>query len=310
MKNLLFFAFILLLSNSLSAQSDEIREAWDKAKDLCNENHYVEAKPYLQLVYTEMPRALCCYWLGLAYDIEEKRDSAIFYYEQCIENSKKPQLAALDNIIRCHLRKLDFDKAYSTAWGAVTKYPGSKLFLEEYKAVCKWAYFIKHMDFDADYLSNTKLHKEYEIKTITEQHLILTNIRNQDGQHLHVGNRQYKGNFEIWQCRYNNSKEQIEVKFHLEDHDLDRQLDKQHEKAKNVYNNKEEKIHIRLGALLTLTPLSDKQMLDLMGSDKEEVRLCTCSEVLSTTSKKVKKACKNDDSENIKAMCEKLEAFE
>ena len=54
------------------------------------------------------------------------------------------------------------------------------------------------MDFHKDYLTNTHLHKEYQTKTITEQELILKNVRNNKGEHFIVGNRQYKGHFEIW----------------------------------------------------------------------------------------------------------------
>ncbi len=307
---LFLLVFSILLSGQITAQSEETRTNWTAAKDLCNEDKYQKAKPYLLKVYAEMPRPLCCYWLAMAYDIEEKRDSAIFYYGKCIKNSRKPQLAALDNLIRVHLRQLDFETAYIIAWDALTKNPGNEVFIEEFKEVCLWAYFIKHLGFHKHYLTSTKLHKEYQVKTITEQSLIIKNIRNEGGQHLHVGNRQHKGHHEIWKCRFNHSKKDIEVKFHLHDHNLDKQIEIQHEKAKKVYNNKEEAIHIRLGALMALTPFTDKQVLDLLASDKEEVRLCTCSELNSATSKKVKKACMNDASEHIKAMCEKLDIYQ
>lgn len=310
MKKLLLFCFLIFLSNSLAAQSDEIKAAWTKAKALCNDNQYVKAMPYLQLVYTEMPRPLCCYWLGFAYDIKDQRDSAIFYYNKSIKNSQKPQLAAWDQMIRCHLRDLDFETAYAVAWDAMQKYPGNQTFLEEFKDVCLWAYFIKHLGFHKQYLSSKKLNKEYQIKTVTEQYLIIRNIRNENGQPLHVGNRQYKGQHEIWKCRFNNSKEELEIKFHLHDHNLDRELEKQHKKAKEIYNNKENPIHIRIGALMSLTPFEDKVLLDLLASEDEAVRFCACSEVKAKTSKKVKKACQNDKSEMIKAMCEQLEAFE
>ena len=67
---------------------------------------------------------------------------------------------------------------------------------------------------------------------------------------------------------------------------------------------------MRLGALMALTPFTDKELLDLLASDKEEIRLCACSEVFISSSKKVKKTCLNDVSENIKAMCEKLDVFQ
>lgn len=306
----LCFIWIAALSQSAYAQSDATREAWDKAKDLCNANEYLKAKPFLETVYKEMPRPLCCYWLGLANDIEGDFDAAISYYETAIKNSRKPQLAAWDNMIRAHLRKLDFETAYAKAWEAMQKYPGNKTFIEEFKEVCRWSYFIQHLEFDKAYLSSTELRKEYNIKTITEQYLIVKNIRNQNGQHLHVGNRQYKAQYEVWKCRYNGTKKDIEIKFHLADHDLDRQLEKQHEKAKSVYNDKSQSTAIRVGALLALTPLSDKQMLDLLASDIEAVRFCTCTEANANTSKKVKKACLKDASELIKNTCEQLPAYQ
>lgn len=312
MKKQLLLPLFLLCIQSLFAQSDAARAAWDKAKDLCNNSEYVQAKPYLLEVYKEMPRPLCCHWLGMAYDIEANRDSAIFYYQKSIENSPadKPQLAALDYMIRAYLRKMDFEKAYSLAWDAMQKYPGNETFIEEFKEVCKWSYFIKHLGFHKDYLTNTHLHKEYKIKTITEQELIIKNVRDNKGEHLNVGNRQYKGHFEIWKCRFNGSKEDVEITFHLHDKDLDKQIEHQHEKAKHVYNDVAEPIHIRLGALMALTPLDDKQLQDLLASDNEAVRLCACSEVLSSTGAKVKKTCQNDASEMIKKMCAVLPVFQ
>jgi tetratricopeptide (TPR) repeat protein len=291
-------------------QGQATRAAWTEAKNLCNEQEYSKAKPFLLAVHKEMPRSLCGYWLGLAYDINDQRDSAIFYYKSSIKNSgKNPPLAAWNNLIRVQLRQLDFEAAYATAWESLQKYPGNKTFIEQFKEVCKWSYFINHLQFEKSYLSSTKLHKEYTVKTISEQELIVTNIRNPQGESLHVGNRQYKGTYEIWKCNYHGSKTPVDIKFNLEDHDIDRQLEEQKAAAKAAYNNKENSIDIRLGALLTFLPITDKQMLDLLASDQEAIRFCTCTEVKSSTSKKVKKSCLSDDSELIKATCEQLSAF-
>lgn len=293
----------------LQAQSNEIRAAWNQAKELCNNQEYKKAKPYLLKVYDEMPRPLCCYWLGLSYDLEQQRDSAIFYYQDCIKNSSKPQLAAWDNLIRAHLRQLDLKKAYDVAWEAIQKYPGNQVLIEEFKEVCLWSYFIQHLQFDSKYLSNTTLQEAYTVKTITEQQLIIKNIRNVKGQFLHVSNRQYKGSTEIWSCSYNNSKESINIKFNLHDHDINRQLEQQHEEAKKVYNDKKQPIAIRLGAIIALLPLSDKQILDLLAAPETEVRFCACTEVHTNNSKKVKSTCLKDKSPIVKSTCENLNVF-
>lgn len=310
MKVVLTVSLFILSMSLLNAQSDAVRAAWTQAKNLCNEQEYIKAKPFLLSVYNEMPRPLCGYWLALAYDIENERDSAIFYYKSSIQNStRKPQLAAWDNLIRVQLRQLDFEAAYATAWEALQKYPGNKVFIEEFKEVCKWSYFINHLKFEKNYLSSTELLEEYPVKTITEQELIIKNIRNNQGQFLHVSNRQYKGMYELWKCSYNGSKKVVEVKFNLADHDIDRQLEQQAATAKAAYNNKENAIDIRIGALLTLLPISDKQMLDLLASDEEAIRFCTCTEVKSISSKKVKKSCLSDTSELIQSTCEQLDVF-
>lgn len=310
MRMVLFIGLFLLGTPLLRAQSDAVRAAWTQAKNLCNEQEYLQAKPFLLTVYEEMPRPLCGYWLALAYDIENQRDSAIFYYKSSIQNSpQKPQLAAWDNLIRVQLRQLDFEAAYATAWEALQKYPGNKVFIEEFKEVCKWSYFINHLQFEKAYLSSTELHKEYTVKTITEQELIVKNIRNNQGQFLHVGNRQYKGTYELWKCSYNGSKSFVEIKFNLEDHDIDRQLELQATTAKAAFNNKENSIDVRIGALLSLLPITDKQILDLLASDEEAIRFCTCTEVKSSSSKKVKKSCLSDASKLIQSTCEQLDAF-
>jgi tetratricopeptide (TPR) repeat protein len=309
MKALLFLSLLFGCTVFLPAQSDAVRAAWTTAKNLCNENQYTEAKSTLLAVYQEMPRPLCCFWLGTVYSIESKRDSAIFYFEKAIKNSRKPQLAALDHLIRENLRKLDFEKAYQLAWQALVDNPGNEVFLEEFKEVCLWSYFIKHMGFNKHYLTQTKLQKEYQSKTITEQALIIKNIRNKEGQYLHVGNRQYKGHHEIWKCRFNNSKEDIDIKFHLHNHKLDHQIELQHQLATKTYNNKEETLMVRLGALMALKPFDDKQALDLLAAPEEEVRSCLCSELTTANGKKVKKACLGDASEVVKAMCNNLALF-
>jgi hypothetical protein len=248
--------------------------------------------------------------LGLAYDLNDQRDSAVFYYKSSIKNSgKNPPLAAIDNLIRVQLRQLDFQAAYATAWDALQKYPGNKVFIEEFKEVCKWSYFINHLQFEKSYLSSTQLHKEYPVKSISEQELIVKNIRNNQDQNLHVGNRQYKGTYELWKCNYQGSKTFLEIKFTLEDHDIDRQLERQNATAKVAFNDKKNSMDIRLGALLTYLPITDKQMLDLLASDQEAIRFCTCTEVKSSTSKKVKKSCLSDSSELIKSTCEQLDVF-
>jgi tetratricopeptide (TPR) repeat protein len=310
MKIVLITWLLLWSTPLLMAQSDAVRAAWTQAKDLCNEQEYIKAKPFLLAVYEEMPRPLCCYWLALAYDIETERDSAIFYYKASIQNSNnKPQLAAWDNLIRAQLRQLDFKTAYATAWKALQKYPGNKALIEEFGEVCKWSYFINHLKFEKSYLSSTELQQEYSVKTITEQELIVKNIRNKEGQFLHVSNRQYKGIYELWKCHYNGSKTLVEIKFNLADHDIDRKLEQQAATAKSAYNNTENPMELRIGALLTLLPLSDNQMLDLLASDQEAIRFCTCTAVKSTTSKKVKKSCLSDSSELIKSTCSQLDAF-
>lgn len=310
MKTGFIFLLFIFSTSFLIGQGQATRAAWTEAKNLCNEQEYEKAKPFLLMVHKEMPRSLCGYWLGLAYDLNDQRDSAIFYYKSSIKNSgKNPPLAAWDNLIRVQLRQLDFDGAYASAWEAVQKYPGNKAFIEEFKEVCKWSYFINHLQFEKSYLNSTKLLKEYPVKTISEQELIVKNIRNPKGEALHVGNRQYKGTFEIWKCNYLGSKTPVDIKFNLANHDLDKELEKQAATAKAAYNNTKNSIDIRLGALLTLLPITDKQMLDLLASDQEAIRYCTCTEVKSSSSRKVKKSCLSDSSEFIKATCEQLSAF-
>jgi tetratricopeptide (TPR) repeat protein len=309
MKHLLIVGLLFQVNVFVHAQSEAVRSAWTSAKTQCNENHYKEAKTSLLAVYKEMPRPLCCYWLAMAYDIESNLDSAIYYYDQCIKNSQKPQLAALDHLIRAYLRLLKFDKAYELAWQAMLDYPGNKVFIEAFKEVCLWAYFLKHHKLDKNYLTNTVLLKEYNTKTITEQSLIIKNIRDNKGQYLHVGNRQHKGHYEIWKCRFNNSKTALDIKFHLASHDLDHHIELQHKQAQKIFNDTNELLYIRLGALMASTPFSDKQALNLLAAPEEAIRLCLCFEISSANTKKIKKACLSDVSENIKAMCNNLDIF-
>ncbi len=302
MNHKLLFLFLLLTSyTTLSlAQSNATRDAWRAAQTHANNQDYSAAKPYLLEVYKEMPRPLCCYFLGLAYDLEGVTDSAEYFYQKCMDNSRQPQMRAWDNLCRMHLRQLDFDKAYAMAKEGLTKYPGNEVVLDEFKEICKWSYCIKHEAMPTEYLSNYRLQESYKVGTITEQYLIIKNIRSQEDEFLHVGNRLYKGTFEEWNCRYNNSKQNHVVKFELKDQDLDREIQRSTAKAKTVYNDKAEELRVRIGAMLSLTPLTDKMMKDILLAEEEEIRLCACTETNGTTSENIKKKCQKDSSEMVK----------
>lgn len=313
MKNILKIIGILLCISWVQisyGQDATIKAAWNEGKQLANNRDYAAAKPYLLTVYKEMPRPLCCYFLGLAYDLEGVTDSAVFYYQKCMDNSRKPQLRAWDNLVRLYLRQLQFDKAYDMAWDGVQKYVGNKTVLDEFKEVCKWSYAVKHLGLNKDYLQDCSLKKSYKVATIVEQYLIVKNIRDKHDQYLHIGNRKYKGWTENWACSFNGTKENETIIFELKDKDLDKQIALLHENARAVYNDKTEDLRVRLGALLSLTPLNDKMILDLLAADKEEIRLCACTEIGVLNSKKVKKLCLKDKSETVKNTCEKLEVFE
>ncbi|MCP4442317.1 MAG: hypothetical protein GY810_25700 [Aureispira sp.] len=307
LKNILFLFFCFSISQVYA--QDPIKEAWYKAKELCNEGEYNAAKPYLLKVYKEMPRPLCCYFLGVTYDVNNDVDSALYYYQIGIKNSRKPQLSSLDNIIRLYLRQGNLEKAYELALDAIKKYPNNAVMIDEFKQVCQWSYFIKHRDLSIDYLKMPKGLESYKVNTVTEQYLIIKNLRNEKNQPFNVGNRGYKGTFELWKGKFNQSKEEVTLKFELVDHNLDRGLEAQTKHAKTTYNDDKEDIPVRIGALLAIMPLDDKQMLSVLDSKEFEIRYCACSEVQAKHSNKVKKKCKADADENIRILTESLSAF-
>lgn len=307
LKSIFIFCFSFLIFQ-LYAQ-DPIKEAWYKAKELCNEGEYNAAKPYLLQVYKEMPRPLCCYFLGVTYDVNNEVDSALYYYEKSIKNSRKPQLASVDNIIRLYLRQGNLEKAYKLALDAIKTYPTNEVLIDEFKQVCQWSYFTKHQKISIEQLKNPTVQESYKVNTITEQYLIIKNLRNEKNQQFHVGNRSYKGAFEIWKGKFPSSEESISIKFELTDSNLDRALEAQAQEAKIVYNDDSESIAVRIGALLAILPLDDKQMLSVLDAKDFEIRFCTCSEVQAKHSSKVKKKCKDDKDENIKILVESLSVF-
>lgn len=290
---------LLLTTTILQAQSDAIKMAWSKAKTHANNRDYAAAKPYLLTVYEEMPRPLCCYFLGVAYDLEGEIDSAAYYYQKCMKNSRKPQIRAWENLTRMYLRQLRFDDAYKMAREGLDQYPGNAVVLDEFKQICLWAYWLEYGELDKQYLTDYTLKENYDVGTVVEQELIIKNIRNQEDQFLHVGNRLYKGTFEEWNCRFNNSKKNIVIKFDLTDQNLARQLKKVEEKARAVYNDKEVETMLRIGAFLSLTPLSDKDMKNLLLAEQEEIRLCACTEMNANTSNAIQKKCQKDSSELV-----------
>jgi len=258
---------------------EKAKEQWDQAKVLIEKQEYLAAKPFLEFVFTEMKRPLAAYYLGLAHDLEGDFESAVYYYDQCLEHSRKPMLKALLKKTRATLRQNKIKEAYSAAEAAIEKYPENKALLAEFKVVCQWAYTLDQKIVSSSYLSNPKLQTAYKVQTVTDQILILNNIRSDQDQTLLVRQRQYKGDFEIWNCHWYNKRKPLEVRFDLVDRDLERALEAATKKSWEVYKDETQSLAIRIGALLNLVPIKDKEMQAIIIDDAWEIRLCACTEL-------------------------------
>jgi hypothetical protein len=299
---------ILGLNLSLFGQDLEAaKAAWDEAKEMIEKHEYQKAKPKLLFVYAEMERPLTAFYLGLAYEMEEKLDSAIYYYNACIENSRKPMLKAHVKRIRVTMRNGDMQGAYKLAYDAIEQWPDNETLRMHFKDLCLWAFALDQKALNPEYLKSTALKEAYEVQTITHQELIISNIRNEKDETLLVSQRIYKGDFEIWKCHWRSSRELFEVRFNLKDRNLDRALEAQSAAAKAAYESSSNPA-IRTGALLAMLPIKDKDLLEIFENEKEwSTRLCLCSEVKSSQSNKLKKACLKDENEKMQAATATME---
>lgn len=302
------YLFLLLIglasfnSTVFGQDVEAAKAAWDQAKELIEAHEYQNAKPKLLFVYSEMQRPLTAYYLGLSYEMEGNLDSAIYYYTACIKNSRKPMLKAHVKRIRATMRNGDMDQAYQLAQDAIKKWPDNETLRMHFKNLCLWSFVLHKQTLDDAYLKSTVLQDAYEVSTITDQELIISNIRNEKDETLLVGQRIYKGDFEIWKCHWRSSSDQFEVRFNLKDRNLDRALETQTASAKALFDQKSLNPAVQIGALLAMMPMKDKELLEILENEEDWVaRICLCSEVKSSQSKKLKKTCLKDENEQVQA---------
>jgi ATP:corrinoid adenosyltransferase len=308
MRYLLLCSLAITFSVQLSAQDVEAAQKnWDAAKELIEDKKYMEAKPLLIAVFDEMKRPLTAYYLGLVYDLENKLDSAAYFYDYCVDKSRNPQLQAVMKLIRVKMRQLDIQGAYDYGLNAIKQNPDSKAIRHEFKMLCQWAYMLDRKEIDSSYLSSADLQENYTITTITQQEMILDNIRNQQDEGLFVKQRKYMGDWEIITCHWRSSKETMEIRFNRKERDLDKAIEEQHKAAKAALADSEKSLQVRIGAMLALSPIDDKTLENILEDKEWAMRLCACSEVKKTNSKRVKSICLKDSHEVVHAAIATME---
>lgn len=308
MRYLLLYGLAITFSIQLAAQEvDAAQKNWDAAKELIENKKYTEAKPLLIAVFDEMKRPLTAYYLGLVYDLENKLDSAAYFYDYCIDKSRRPQLQAVVKLIRVKMRQLDMQGAYDYALNAMKQNPDSKAIRHEFKMLCQWAYMLDKEEIDAGYLSTAELQENYNITTVTQQEMILDNIRNQQDEGLFVKQRKYMGDWEIITCHWRSSRETFEIRFNRKERDLDKAIAEQSKAAIATLEDSEKPLAVRIGAMLALAPIDDKTLEKVLEDKEWAMRLCACSEVKKTNSKRVKSICLKDSHEVVHAAIATME---
>lgn len=307
----LLLCFLLLMTfNSMQAQS--ANEYWRNGVAAFDAKEYSKAIHFFK-AYDELSpqKTTAQYYLGQCYDLSQKADSAIYFYEKTMEYNKS--IHANDNAIiklsRAYLRKKDFVNAYRVSADAVVAFPENLGFALELQDACLWPYLIKNRNLNSSYLTDPIKHISYVVNTVDEQHIIVRNIINEKGIPFEADKRRNVGFAERWYGSYANDTTMTSVHFVFTTKNMSKELDEQDVNALKVFENKEAPLFERLGAMYAIMPFDKKKMAVIMEHDELMIRYCACKEMRSDIPKKYQKICENDERELIQKAVELNPAF-
>lgn len=269
LKRIFFIIALLSFQNFSFSQSDKFMEAMD----LISKSPSKAKAMFLETLTTDAPFHGTYHFLGFLYAEEGKMDSAIYYYEKSIElnedNVNKTKEMTYSRLIQTYSKMLKFEKALTRGWEGLLEMPESKSIKRSIEDACLWAYYINQQKLNPDYLKSNELKEEYVVRSISQEYLILRNIRvngemlNFTAQSLVYEDKQA---FDVLSTETSQSQKKYDVKFKL-DWDLNKEFGGKTMNTKEVAANYSLPASEIIGAML----IEDRK-LDLTTAIKEVLK--------------------------------------
>lgn len=295
--SLLLFCFF---STGLFAQS--ANDYWKEGVAAFNTQNYSLAIKNFKQYDALMPKKTTAqFYLAQSYDFLFKPDSAIYFYEKTLDYHKSIHLnkPARVKLSRAYLRQKDFVNAYRVALESMLIEPDDPHFALEFKDVCLWPYLISNRKLDPNYLTNPQKQISYIVNTVTEQKVITRNIINEKGIPFDSDTRRNIGFAERWYGSFDNPDEPVSIHFVFTTKELAEEVDEQDANAMKVFQNEQNPIFERVGAMYAMMPFDKKKMATILEYDEPIIRYCACKEMRSDIPKKYQKICLKDEREMV-----------
>lgn len=253
MKIILFFTGLLIVSGIRAQQPPD---DFFRALDHIGKNNAQAKIELLSALQADSAFHGIWHFLGVIYMQEHKPDTAITCFRRSIElngnNVNHTREMTVVRLIRAYLTGLDFTHAYRIAWQATNEFPDNKFILMNLRDCCLWAYSIRVNVLDSAYLSNTDVRDEYIVKNISEEYLILRNIRINDTGLSMISQSLVKKkgrNYDVLECSVPGAGSKVALNFRL-DWDMKKYFGGVTLNTDETYNNTGNPVYLRIGALM------------------------------------------------------------
>ena len=305
---------LLLWCLSFMLYGQNAADYWKKGVAAFNEKDYTSAIAcFKQFDVLKPNKTQTHFYLAQSYDYLKSLDSAIYFYKKTLElhESAKPNKAAMVQLSRAYLRKMDYQNAYNQALENHRKYPEDQKFVLEFYDVCMWAFLTEYQALSRDYLTKYTWSPDnnYIVNTINEQRIIVRNLRNLEGHPFLQDKRRNRGFVERWYGNFANEDSLTTVQFRFAQNSNQEGLQMQNIIGFNVLSDAGAPIYERVGALFSMAPFEKKEVLEVLKFDDEVLRYCACRELRSYNTNKEKKICLKDKRELVQHAVAENPAF-
>jgi tetratricopeptide (TPR) repeat protein len=274
MKKQIVLITILFISVTTLCQTPP--DEFFKGLDLLEINQKQAKKEFLLAVKKDSLFYGSYHFLGVIYLNDNQLDSAINSFKKSIDlntnNGNHTREMAFIRLIDTYLIQQNFVNAFNSAWEAYIQYTDNKIVERYLKDVCLWSFYINHANLDPSYLLKD-LKEEYIVNSVDEEYLILRRIQINGQNLIPSGQRliqKKKTSYDVISCQISESGETIDVPFKL-NWDLGKYFGGTISNTKSVYDNQENPIYERIGALLISDPEQDlKQAIEEILQCKNE----------------------------------------
>lgn len=215
------------------------------------------------------------HFLGVIYLNENQLDSAIYNFRKAVslnkQNANHTREMAYVRLIDTYMLQADLSNAFNAAWEAYLYYPDNKVIERYVKDVCLWSFYLSHTSLDPSYLQK-ELQEQYIVNSVDQEYLIIRRIEINGQRLVPAGQRlvqKKKTSYDIISCQLSDSDKTTDVVFKL-NWDLRKDFGGSIPNTTSVYENLENPIYERIGALLVSDPKQDikKAVEEILGSYK------------------------------------------